>query len=146
MTQSSSKLPLRSEIPDEYKWRLEDIFENDEKWEEEYQNIKQMIPEISRFKGKLGRSAEDLLKALKFQDQLLYKLDKLYTYAHMRFDQDTTQSFYQALNDRAKVCIRKFPEPCPSSLRRSFPSPKRKSRVFWKKTKNCRYTNTLWKS
>jgi oligoendopeptidase F len=102
MFQSSSKLPLRSEIPDEYKWRLEDIFENDEKWEEEFQNIKQMIPEISRFKGKLGRSAEDLLKALKFQDQLLYRLDKLYTYAHMRFDQDTTHSFYQALNDRAK--------------------------------------------
>ena len=102
MTKSRSKLPLRSEIQDEFKWRLEDIFSSDEQWEEEYQNIKKMIPEISKFKGTLGRSAQDLLEALKFQDQLLLKLDKLYTYAHMRFDQDTTDSFYQALNDRAK--------------------------------------------
>lgn len=29
------------------------------------------------------------------------RLGKLYTYAHMRYDQDTTNSVYQALNDRA---------------------------------------------
>ena len=33
---------------------------------------------------------------------VLEKLGKVYTYSHMRYDQDTTNSFYQGLDDRAK--------------------------------------------
>lgn len=43
-----------------------------------------------------------MFEALTFQDQLLERLSKLYTYAHMRYDQDTTNSFYQGLDDRIK--------------------------------------------
>src|SRR5690606_27532325 len=35
-------------------------------------------------------------------DQLLERLGRLYTYAHMRYDQDTTNSFYQGMDDRIK--------------------------------------------
>jgi oligoendopeptidase F len=98
----TKRLPDRSEIPVEYTWRLEDIFHTDELWEEEYHKVKAMIPKLREFRGKLGNSARDLLSALEFRDALLLRAGKLYTYAHMRYDQDTTQSFYQALNDRAK--------------------------------------------
>ncbi|MGA8942742.1 MAG: oligoendopeptidase F [Thermoactinomyces sp.] len=100
--QSNKKLPLRSEIPAEFTWRLEDIFPTDKDWEQEYNEIKKLIPKVDQFRNVLGRSSQDLLKGLQFQDELLMRLDKLYTYAHMRFDQDTTQSVYQAMNDRAK--------------------------------------------
>ncbi|MBA4602081.1 oligoendopeptidase F [Thermoactinomyces mirandus] len=100
--QSNKKLPLRSEIPAEFTWRLEDIFPSDEDWNKEYDEIKKLIPGIDRFRNVLGRSSQDLLKGLQFQDELLMRLDKLYTYAHMRLDQDTTQSFYQAMNNRAR--------------------------------------------
>ncbi len=99
--QKTKKLPLRSEIPAEYTWRLEDIFASDEAWEQEFQQIKSMIPKLATFKGKLGKSADNLLKALEYQDEISMRLGKLYTYARMRYDQDTTNSFYQALNDRA---------------------------------------------
>lgn len=99
--QSNKKLPLRSEIPAEFTWRLEDIFATDEDWNKEYSEIKKLIPEIEQFRNILGRSAQDLLKGLQFQDELLMRLDKLYTYAHMRFDQDTTHSSHQAMNDQA---------------------------------------------
>jgi oligoendopeptidase F len=100
--QNSKQLPHRSEIPVEYTWRLEDIFDSDQSWNEEFEQVKMLIPKMSQYKGTLGNSAETLLAALKFQDHLLYRLGKLYTYAHMRYDQDTTNSHYQALNDRAK--------------------------------------------
>ncbi|MFE8700391.1 oligoendopeptidase F [Cytobacillus sp. FJAT-54145] len=96
------KLPSRSEIKMEDTWRLEDIFPTDQAWEKEYQAVKELIPEASQFQGKLGESAETLYTALQYQDQVLERIGRLYTYAHMRYDQDTTNSFYQGFDDRIK--------------------------------------------
>lgn len=96
------KLPTRSEVPLEDTWKLEDIFPSDQEWDKEFQEVKQLIPSMSSYQGKLGESAEILFKALQAQDQLLERIGKLYTYAHMRYDQDTTNSFYQGLDDRIK--------------------------------------------
>jgi oligoendopeptidase F len=61
-----------------------------------------LIPHVKDFEGKLGESAGSLYEALQFQDGLLERLGKLYAYSHMRYDQDTTNSFYQGLDDRMK--------------------------------------------
>ncbi|MBD8067515.1 oligoendopeptidase F [Bacillus sp. PS06] len=95
------KLQSRNELATEDTWRLEDIFESDMDWEKEFQGIKEMIPKISDFQGKLGDSADTLFEALSYQDAISLRLGKLYTYAHMRYDQDTANSFYQGINDRA---------------------------------------------
>ncbi|MDW8517303.1 oligoendopeptidase F [Priestia flexa] len=97
------KLPNRSEIKVEDTWRLEDIFETDEAWEKEFHAVKALVPEMEQYRGKLGESADTLFKALQQQDELTMRVSKLYTYAHMRYDQDTTNSFYQGLNDRIKM-------------------------------------------
>ncbi|MFT4412488.1 oligoendopeptidase F [Fredinandcohnia humi] len=95
------KLPSRKEIAEQDTWRLEDIFSSDMDWEKEFQEVKEMIPQVSEFQGKLGESADSLYEALAFQDAISMRMGKLYTYAHMRYDQDTTNSFYQGLYDRA---------------------------------------------
>lgn len=95
------KLPARNEIDPKDTWRLEDIFPTDEAWEKEFNQIKEALPKIGEYKGKLGESADVLYDALTYQDSVMERLGKLYTYAHMRYDQDTTNSFYQGLNDRA---------------------------------------------
>lgn len=97
------KLPSRSEIKVEDTWKLEDIFASDDAWEKEFEEVKALIPQMEKFKGKLGESAQTLYDALQEQDKLTMRVSKLYTYAHMRYDQDTTNSFYQGLNDRIKT-------------------------------------------
>ncbi|MGD6817626.1 oligoendopeptidase F [Metabacillus sp. 113a] len=99
--QTVKKLPLRSEIAAEDTWRLEDIFAADEEWEKEFAELKKLIPKMEDYKGKLGDSAQSLFEGLSFQDSVTERLGRLYTYAHMRYDQDTGNSHYQALNDRA---------------------------------------------
>ncbi|TCN27858.1 oligoendopeptidase F [Mesobacillus foraminis] len=96
------KLPARSEVPVEYTWKLEDIFASDEEWENEFQQVKELLPAVQEYQGKLGQSSEQLYSVLQYQDKLLERLGKLYTYAHMRYDQDTANSFYQGLDDRIK--------------------------------------------
>ncbi|MBB2479777.1 oligoendopeptidase F [Bacillus sp. APMAM] len=101
-TATVKSLPSRKDIPEELTWRLEDIFPTDEAWEQEYQKVKELTGDAPKYKGKLGESANDLYEALKFQDNVFERLSKLYTYAHMRYDQDTTNSFYQGLDSRMK--------------------------------------------
>lgn len=96
------KLPLRSEVATEDTWRLEDIFASDEAWDVEYNEVKGMLPDVQKFQGNLAAEADMLFSALQLQDQLLERLGRLYTYAHMRYDQDTTNSFYQGFDDRIK--------------------------------------------
>lgn len=96
------KLPSREDVATQDTWRLEDVFASDEVWEKEFNEVKGLIPSVQEYQGKLGESAEQLYDALQLQDRLLERLGRLYTYAHMRYDQDTTNSFYQGLDDRIK--------------------------------------------
>jgi oligoendopeptidase F len=96
------KLPSRDEAATENTWRLEDIFASDDAWEKEFNEVKTLLPSVQEYQAKLGGSADQLYDALQLQDKLLERLGRLYTYAHMRYDQDTTNSFYQGLDDRIK--------------------------------------------
>nr|WP_245805856.1 oligoendopeptidase F [Bacillus alkalicellulosilyticus] len=98
---TAKSLPKRNEIPVEKTWNLEAIYETDFTWEEEFTEIKLLLPKMKEFQGKLGSSAQVLFDGLQQSDEITKKLGKLYTYAHMRNDQDTTNGFYQGLNDRA---------------------------------------------
>lgn len=96
------KLPARNEVPAEDTWRLEDIFATEEDWESEWKGIKEDLAKADSFRGTLGDSSDKLFSALQFQDDVFERLGRVYTYAHMRYDQDTTDSFYQGMDDRAK--------------------------------------------
>jgi len=108
MCKEVKKLPKRSEVKVEDTWRLEDIFATDEAWEAEFAAIKELIPNICEYKGKLGDSAEVLLAAFTLRDELQERGGKVYVYANMRHDQDTTDSIYQSQRMRATMMTTKF--------------------------------------
>src|SRR5699024_3833308 len=105
MTEMTKELPKREEVPVELTWDLESIFATNELWEEEFKQLQADIPKIKEFQGKLGESADTLYELFQFQDKISQRLGKLYTYAHMRYDQDTTNDFYQALNQKAESVL-----------------------------------------
>ena len=94
-------LPKRDEIDSKYKWKLEDIYETDQKWEEDFKKVKELSKEIARFKGTLSQGADNLLGCLKLADDLTSLNDKLFVYSRMRRDEDNSNAVYQALTDRA---------------------------------------------
>ncbi|BAC13172.1 thimet oligopeptidase [Oceanobacillus iheyensis HTE831] len=105
MSKATKQLPKRDEIPTDLTWKLEDIFASDDAWKEELKSLREEFPKITEFKGKLHESADTLYSLFKMQDELSQRLGMLYTYAHMRYDQDTTNSFYQGLNAQAENLI-----------------------------------------
>ncbi|MFD1040709.1 oligoendopeptidase F [Virgibacillus byunsanensis] len=102
MAKVTKELQKRNEVPEELTWNLENIFKTDDAWEEELSSLKKDIPKIEAFQGKLADSAETVYDTLKMQDEISERLGKLFTYSHMRYDQDTTNSFYQGLNAKAE--------------------------------------------
>ncbi|WP_461610482.1 oligoendopeptidase F [Cytobacillus kochii] len=96
------KLPTRNEVPVEETWRLEDIFSSDDEWNKEFNEVKELSKEAGKFKGMLHEGAEVLYDVLQYQDHLLSRIVKLFTYARMRYDQDTTNATYQSLDDKIK--------------------------------------------
>ena len=45
---ASGEIPNRNDIPDAFKWKLEDIYTNDAEWEKEYAQLKAKIPTTMR--------------------------------------------------------------------------------------------------
>lgn len=101
-------IPLRSEVAIEDTWNLEPIFANDESWTEAFESVQNDIDEVAHYKGTLTTSADQLLKALKFRDQLSNRLELVYVYAHLQFDVDTTNALYQGMSSKVQGLIAKF--------------------------------------
>ncbi|BCJ87036.1 oligoendopeptidase F [Effusibacillus dendaii] len=100
-TPATHKLPKRSELPDEMKWNLEDLYPSIAEWEKDFQEIKKKVEKLPAFAGKLGESASVLLECLKTEDTISEKMGRLYAYARMHRDEDNGNAEYQALTDRA---------------------------------------------
>jgi oligoendopeptidase F len=103
----TKKIPTREEVPVEKTWRLEDIFATDEAWDEEYKALETFSTKAGEYEGTLKDGAAAMLAALQYRDELYERLSRLYAYSHMRYDQDTTNSVYQAMDSRAKTLLAK---------------------------------------
>lgn len=102
-TETANKVLTRGEVPAELTWRLEDIFATNEEWNKEFDEVSKLAEQAAQFQGTLNEGPQALLKALTFRDGISERLQRLYTYAHMRYDQDTTNSTYQAMDSRIKT-------------------------------------------
>lgn len=98
----------REEIPLEYKWDLEAIFENIEKWEYDFKFVDDSIPKFADYKLTFKNSGEDLHKTLKLDEYLSNKLGRLYLYAFLSKDVDLNNSTFQNLEGRMKLLVSKY--------------------------------------
>jgi oligoendopeptidase F len=93
--------PERKDVPEEFKWRLRDIYASLDDWEKDFETARARLPELDGYRGTLGRSAGDLLVCLKLRDEISITVGKLYSFAVMASHEDTRDSKYQALSSRA---------------------------------------------
>lgn len=96
----------RSDVPKEYQWAIEDLYASDEDWKKDLDRIKDMLPQIEAFQGKLGESADSLLGFLKLQDDITVLLDRFANYALRKADEDTKNTTYQGFRDQTTgICV-----------------------------------------
>jgi len=81
----------RHEVKEEHRWRLEDIFLSQPEWEQQLNLLNKDIAGILAFKGKL-KTADTILEAFKFGDDISKRIEKIIYYSMMFKDQDQGNS------------------------------------------------------
>ena len=102
--------PLRSEIDNEFKWAVNDIYSSDNAWEEDYQKLIKQAGEPCEYQFVLTESADNLYNVLKELNDTDYLVERLYVYAYMRYYEDTANSVYQDMSGRAQTAAAKCAE------------------------------------
>lgn len=102
--------PLRSEIDNEFKWAVNDIYSSDNAWEEDYHKLIKQAGEPCEYQSVLTESADNLYNVLKELNDTDYLVERLYVYAFMRYYEDTANSVYQDMSGRAQTAVAKCAE------------------------------------
>lgn len=100
----------RSEISDEYKWSVKDLYSSDELWNNDYEKALKSTQEKSSFEGCVMDSADTLADALSESEKDDYITERLYVYAFMRHYEDTSDGTYQQMSGKAQMLAVKMSE------------------------------------
>lgn len=85
----------RDEIDERYRWDLSSIYAGDEAFLAALATARDYPEALARFRGKVSKSAEDLLAYLRLSDEVGIELGKLVNYAQRKLDEDTRNATYQ---------------------------------------------------
>ena len=99
------KIPQRSEISSEFKWRLEDVYPSDKAFEDALSEAGTYPEKIEAFRGKIAASAEELLAYLRLDDEITEKMRDLLHYANRKSDEDTRVSLYSGYCERTEALL-----------------------------------------
>lgn len=103
-----SQMKVRDEVPDKYKWNLEDIYKTDDVWKAEKERIQEAMQQMGKYKGKLTQSAATLLEALELNTSLAKEMTRLFSYASMKSDQDTRVTKYAGMKQELQQVFAQY--------------------------------------
>lgn len=105
-----SNIKKRSEIDSIYKWRLEDLFETVDAWNAAAEEAENALAAMSKHKGKFTKTGVAMSACLKDMYDLSGKVMRLYVYAYMKRDEDSTNAKSQEIAGKADRLATKFSE------------------------------------
>ena len=85
----------RGEISEQSQWDLSGLYSSHEEWNKDLEALEGDVPKYDNFRGTLSQSFIKLKECLEFDMNISRKMEKLYTFAHLKNDEDKTNSFYQ---------------------------------------------------
>ena len=98
----------RNKIEEKYTWDLSTIFPTDEAFEAELAQVSEEVKKAASLAGHLLDSADSLLTTTEIQLDLMRRIEKLYSYAHMKNDQDTRVAKYQEYQAKGMTLYSEF--------------------------------------
>lgn len=101
-------IPKRTEVPEELKWDLTRVFSSDNDWEQEYTLIKKEVQDLSKLKKDFTKDGHHLYDDLTKILEVGRRLEKVYVYATMSSDVDSSDSHYLGYVAQAQTLASQF--------------------------------------
>ena len=95
------EIPERKDIQPGDKWDLSPMFADDGSWETLYRSLEGRIASYADFRGTMSRSLEQFRDTIGFDISVSRDLEKLYTYAHLKSDEEKSNQFYLAMYQKS---------------------------------------------
>lgn len=90
----------RREVPKEAQWNLERIFKTDEEFQKEIKAVRKQIDEFAKLEGHTTENAKTFYRSITAGNEIERRLNKLYTYASMKSDEDVANTENQAKKEQ----------------------------------------------
>ena len=103
---------LRKDFKENLKWNVQDLYKTEEDYLKDYQFVKEHLKDYSEYQGHLLDNENILYEALSFDNHLSKILERIYVYAHINNDSDTTEVKYQAMYGKAYKLYEEYQEAC----------------------------------
>lgn len=101
-------IPNRNEVPKELTWDLTRIFKTDQEWEQALQEVKAEVAALPDLEASFTNSGTTLYEGLTQILAVQRKLEKVYVYASMSSDVDTSDSHYLGYTAKAQGLAAQF--------------------------------------
>jgi oligoendopeptidase F len=98
----------RDEIPDKYKWNLNDIYPDWAAWEKDLEKLETVMDDYAALKGTLADGPDQLLKTFLLGDQLGMLAYKVYRYPALTRATDTRDNEVSARLQKVQILFAKF--------------------------------------
>ncbi len=99
---------IRTEIPDRFKWNLNDIFESWDAWQTAYAELERGIEQYAQLKGTLANGPDRLLDALRLAEQLGQLAYKVWYYPSLLYDTDQRDNTVNARRQQVQILFARW--------------------------------------
>jgi len=100
----------RDTYKDNLKWNTKDLYQSEEDYNNDYNELFNKIEKFKKYKGHILDSAKILYELLSFDNEFSKKMEQVYIYAHINNDADTTDTKYQEMYGKACNLYEKYME------------------------------------
>ncbi len=109
-SQGKKQRIIREQIPKEFCWDIDSLYSQDELWKEDCLKVTNLLDRLEKEKNNFSRGANSLLGCLQLKDEIGKLIQKIYTYAHMRKDENNKNNLYQSFFYQAGILLTKVEE------------------------------------
>jgi oligoendopeptidase F len=112
ITERSAGAGERKDVPDRYKWNLGDLYPSEAAWTKAKEDLGRRLPDLAKFRGRLGKSPKELLAALQTMFELDRELSRLSVYANSLSDEDVRAARPREMKQAAEELVTAFSSAC----------------------------------
>ena len=99
------KIISKQPIPVQFRWDIESMYKKEEEWQKDCLRLETLLTKLQELKPKFTCESTFLLNCLLLKDDILQLGQKIYTYAHMRKDEDNNDNLYQSIFYKASSLL-----------------------------------------
>ena len=104
-TEANNQILSRDKIPEKYRWDNKSLYFSIKDWKRDCQKAEQLRSRLVEQKEKFTKDASSFLQCLQLRDEISELIQKIYTYANMRKDEDNRDDDHQTIYYQASSLL-----------------------------------------